>query len=82
MRARQLTTAELDELKKHRDAAVLGWEKAIAATALHYINDVLKDMAKFGASDYSVLDHVKHWSELKGFALTLQFNPRSPVIRR
>ena len=28
---------------------------------------------------YSFDDHAKHWSELKGFALNLQFNPRSAV---
>ena len=29
--------------------------------------------------DYDFYDHAKHWSELKGFALSLQFNRRSPV---
>ena len=28
---------------------------------------------------YSFTTHAKHWSELKGFALGLQFNPRSPL---
>jgi len=36
-------------------------------------------MERFGTPDYKFLDHAKHWSELKGFALALQFNPRSPV---
>ena len=31
------------------------------------------------ADDYSFDDHAKHWSELKGFLLMLQFNPRSQV---
>lgn len=73
----ELNSAQLDALKAHRDQAVLAWEKAIAATAVHYINDVLQDM---NAGDgYVFLDHAKHWGELKGFALSLQFNPRSPV---
>ena len=28
---------------------------------------------------YVFSDHAKHWSEMKGFALSFQFNPRSPV---
>ena len=31
------------------------------------------------AVDYDFYGHAKHWSELKGFALSLQFNPRSPL---
>jgi hypothetical protein len=73
----ELSTAQLDQLKAHRDAAVLAWEKTIAATVVHYINDVLKDM---NSATYSFVDHAKHWSEMKGFALSLQFNPRSPML--
>ena len=51
----------------------------MAATAVHYINEVLQDMATFGTEEYSFADHAKHWSELKGYALGLQFNPRSPL---
>lgn len=76
---RELTEAELDALKEQRDKAILAWEKAIAATALHYVNDVLKSMATFGTDDYDYLTHAKRWAELKGFALSLQFNPRSPT---
>jgi len=36
-------------------------------------------MGRFGGAEYKFLDHAKHWSELKGFALSLQFNPRSPL---
>lgn len=75
----QLTEAQLTELKQHRDQWSNAWEKAYAATVIHYINDVLADMESFGAEDYSFVDHVKHWSELKGFALSFQFNPRSPL---
>lgn len=69
-----LDAASLDRLRAYRDAAVSAWEQAIAATAVHYVNDVLQDMNAFGTSSYSFLDHAKHWSELKGFALALQFN--------
>ena len=36
-------------------------------------------MGKVGSADYSLLDHAKHWGELKGFALILQFNPRKKI---
>lgn len=74
-----LTDAEFARLVQYRDDAVLAWEYAIAATVVHYINDTLGDMDSFDTDDYSFLDHAKHWSELKGFALSLQFNPRSRV---
>lgn len=58
------------------------WEQCLAATAVHYINDVLDDMTGFSngnfASSENFTDLAKHWSEMKGFALSLQFNPNSP----
>ena len=41
----------MDELKAHRDAALGAWENAIAATAVHYINDTLQDVGNFGTDD-------------------------------
>jgi len=76
---RDLTDAEMDDLKAQRDIIVENWEKAISATVVHYINDTLGDMDDFGTGDYSYADHTKHYGELKGFALGLQFNPRSPL---
>ncbi|MCC6625531.1 MAG: DUF4856 domain-containing protein [Deltaproteobacteria bacterium] len=76
---RALTEGEMSALVAARDRAVGAWEKAIAATALHYVNDVLKAMAKIDGEGYDLLAHAKAWSELKGFALSLQFNPRSPL---
>ena len=77
----ELTELEMEVLKEQRDIAVAAWEKAISATAVHYINDTVADMDKAIADDgtYSYLDHTKHWAEMKGFALGLQFNPRSPM---
>ena len=74
-----LSAAQTAELAMHRDRALDAWERAIAATVVHYVNDTLQDMAKFGTPDYDFESHAKHWSELKGFALGLQFNRRSPV---
>lgn len=75
----ELGDTELAKLRAYRDQAVLAWERAIAATVVHYVNDVVRDMAAIGTDDYSFADHAKHWSEMKGFALSFQFNPRSPV---
>lgn len=74
-----LTAEELDALRAYRDQAVRAWEEAIAATVVHYINEVVADMDALGTEDYSFASHAKHWSELKGFALGFQFNPRSPL---
>jgi len=73
------SASELATLQSHRDVAVLAWEKAIAATVVHYINDTVADMDLLGDPAYSFDDHAKHWSELKAFALHFQFNPRSPM---
>ena len=75
----ELSDDDFATLQGHRDAAVQAWENAIASTVVHYINDTLGDMGRVGTDEYSFDDHAKHWSELKGFALTLQFNPRSPL---
>ncbi len=73
--------AAMARLRTVRDRAVLAWEQAIAATAIHYVNDTIADLDAIGSDDYSFLDHAKHWGELKGFALSFQFNPRSPVTQ-
>ena len=31
------------------------------------------------SDEYDFYDHAKHWGEMKGFALSFQFNPRSPL---
>jgi hypothetical protein len=74
-----LTDEQRTELYGYRDTAVLTWEKAIAATVVHYINDVDADLEKIGTDDFSYADTAKHWSEMKGFALGLQFNKATPL---
>jgi len=74
-----LTTEEIAELAVYRDAALDAWEKAIAATVVHYINDTITDVAAWEAGTGDFTDLAKHWSEMKGFALGLQFNRLSPV---
>ncbi len=75
-----LTADELARLRSFRDDAVFAWESAIGATIVRYLNDVLEQMSIAGTDDYSFVDHAKYWSEMKGFALGLQFNPRSPML--
>ncbi len=62
--------------------AAVTWEKCISATVVHYINDVIGDMENFSngqfADESNFTDLAKHWGEMKGFALGLQFNPYSP----
>ena len=74
-----LSATQMTELEGYRTTAISNWEMAIASTVVHYINDVIADMGDFGSNDYSFDSHSKHWSELKGFALSLQFNPYSPL---
>jgi hypothetical protein len=79
-----LTDDELAGLKTHRDEALLVWEQAIAASAVHYVNDCLAHVAAYRADDgsYSLPAHGKHWSELVGFLMSLQFNPHSQWLVR
>ena len=81
-KAKFITNTQLEELQGHIKTAALTWEKCIAATAIHYVNDVTNDIAEFSNGSYaSVINFTnlgKHWSELKGFALSLQFSPFSP----
>jgi hypothetical protein len=68
--------AELVEISK---VALANWEKAVAATVVHYINDVIADYSVYGSADFNSKNLAKHWSEMKGFALGLQFS-QVPVI--
>jgi len=71
-----LSEEDMAAVVEQRDLAVDGWERALAATAIHYFNDTIKDTL---ADEYNFADHTKHWGELKGFLLALQFNPHAQV---
>jgi hypothetical protein len=75
----ELTDDEMAALLVQRDAALGGWEKAIAATVVHYINDTSADLTLLvnSSDDFDQATMSKHWAEMKGFALGLQFNPYS-----
>ena len=59
------------------------WEKCIAATAVHYINDVIYRHGSFPTERLRIRSNfvnlAKHWGEMKGFALGLQFSALSPL---
>ena len=80
--AQELTAAADDALQSQIEIAALAWETCIAATVIHYINDVTADMSDMQPPAYSSLGNyinlTKHWAEMKGFALGLQFSPLSP----
>ena len=80
--AQELTADEQAVLDEQLAIAATTWEQCIAATAVHYINDVLGDINDMEAPNFLDLgnftDLAKHWGEMKGFALGLQFSPYSP----
>jgi hypothetical protein len=65
------------EIEAQRDIASQNWEKVIAATVVHYINDTAADMeadsANAAMADRRNLN--KHWAEMRAFTMALQFNP-------
>ena len=77
-----LTEAENTKLQEHVKMASVAWEKCIAATAVHYVNDLFADMDEYTLGKPATLGNfetvAKHWSELKGFVMSLQFSPASP----
>ena len=80
--AGELTEAANEALQAQISIAAKTWEECIAATVVHYINDVSADMEGFSGENFADLDNfinlTKHWGEMKGFALGLQFSPLSP----
>ncbi|GGP70877.1 DUF4856 domain-containing protein [Shewanella saliphila] len=73
-----LTDAQMTELETHAMAGVKAWENAIVATVIHYINDVSADLEPLAtdgdSADFNYDDLSKHYSEMKGFALGLQYS--------
>ena len=80
--AGSLSAAAEAALNEQIKIASVTWEKCIAATVVHYINDVMGDMDSFQDGSFADLANfknlAKHWGEMKGFALGLQFSPFSP----
>ncbi len=80
----EFTNEEQETLYSHVFQAVNAWEKAIAATVVHYINEVGDDIANIEDGEYTsseFANYAKHWGEMKGFALNFQFSPYSPFAQ-
>ena len=69
------TGADLADIKAQRDIALANWEKAIASTVVHYLNELINDDYGLTEAELDEANLAKHWAEMKGFALALQFNP-------
>jgi hypothetical protein len=65
------TTAEINA---NRSAVSAAWEKIMASSFVHYLNGVKAEMAEVGEPDFNENGMRHEWSEMKGFAIALQFN--------
>ena len=63
------------DIIQQRQLAANGMEKVIAATVVHYVNDTLSDMSNLGTDAENRVNLNKHWAEMKGFTVALQYNP-------
>ena len=63
------------DITEQRRLAANGMEKVIAATVVHYVNDTLSDMSELGTNEENRVNLNKHWAEMKGFTVALQYNP-------
>ena len=63
------------DIIQQRELAANGMEKVIAATIVHYVNDTLNDMSNLGTDAENRVNLNKHWAEMKGFTVALQYNP-------
>lgn len=75
----KLSDAQRAELKGYAKIVADNWERVLAEATFKYAGSVYKDMAKLkvimesnGETDKALKTYVKHWGELKGFALALQ----------
>ncbi len=69
-----LSDDAMTELKAQRDIIVANWEKVVAANVIHYANGTLNQYANFGTEDFDYGALATQFSEMKAFALGLQFN--------
>lgn len=74
-----LSATELATLTGHRDAWVTAWERALAATVIHELNEIILITGAIGTPTYDFYAHAGEWSELKGYALGLQYNPKKKL---
>ena len=74
--------APLDEILVQRDIILNTWEKVVAAVSIHYVNDVMSDIATIiAAADTTVgplseasADYNNHWGEMRAYTHGLIYN--------
>ena len=74
--------ADLADILVQRDIVMNTWEKVVAAVSIHYVNDVVADIAGLiSAGDATVApgsdataDYENHWGEMRGYANGLLYN--------
>ncbi|MGE3801335.1 MAG: DUF4856 domain-containing protein [Candidatus Kapaibacterium sp.] len=73
------TTADLVSF---RNQAVEEWEKLLAATVIHYINETLENMGELTTESTAAnsLELNEHWAEMKGYSMALQYNPMKKIL--
>ncbi len=76
-----IVNKDLAELSTQRQIILDNWEKVIAATAIHYINDVTADLNAIKADPTtSPKDYYKHWGEMFKFAEMLRYNRSTKLV--
>ena len=74
--------ADLADILVQRDIVMNNWEKVVAAVTVHYVNDVVADIAGLiSAGDVTIspgsdatADYENHWGEMRGYANGLIYN--------
>lgn len=78
-KGKELTKAQHTELKAYAKTIATAWQQVIAEAAYKYAGSVYADLEKIavieeahGEVAKAYRNYVKHWGELKGFALALE----------
>ena len=78
-KGKKLSDAQRAALKSHAATISSNWQKVLAEATHKYADSVYKDMTKLktiieakGDTTKQLKKYIKHWGELKGFALALQ----------
>ena len=79
---------DIADILLQRDIVVNEWEKLFAANTIHYINDTIDDIdatwvgtetATCTSDTELCQDYSKHWSEMRAFAMALNFNSMKTI---
>lgn len=78
-KGKDLSAVQRDALKGYAKVIGVAWQQVIAEAAFKYAGSVYSDLEKIAIIEESngdvknaYRDYVKHWGELKGFALSLE----------